>query len=182
MTFIETSNLAGAALVSRRGNSSWTDERELEVHKLWRAGYTASQIAIEIGGTTRNAVIGKLHRAGLTMSHRTPGVKIKCDPSARLPGSKPGRRPDGYRRRALPKTPIARPFAEPEIIVLLGRNEAACTFAQLGRDTCRYPYGEPHAADFAFCGRSSEGRTYCSGHARICYQPSAPRRDKVSRR
>ena len=45
---------------------SWTHERIEELKKLWEAGYTASNIAAELGGITRNAVIGKAHRLGLS--------------------------------------------------------------------------------------------------------------------
>lgn len=44
---------------------SWTDERIDTLRKMWEAGQTASQIAEELGGVSRNAVIGKAHRLGL---------------------------------------------------------------------------------------------------------------------
>ncbi|QDZ06469.1 GcrA cell cycle regulator [Sphingomonas panacisoli] len=44
---------------------SWTDERIDSLRKMWEAGQTASQIAEELGGVSRNAVIGKAHRLGL---------------------------------------------------------------------------------------------------------------------
>lgn len=44
----------------------WTDEKVEELRKLWAKGYSASQIADSIGGVTRNAVIGKVHRLGLS--------------------------------------------------------------------------------------------------------------------
>src|ERR1700691_4762226 len=44
---------------------SWTDERVELLKKLWSDGLSASQIAAELGGITRNAVIGKVHRLGL---------------------------------------------------------------------------------------------------------------------
>ncbi|MFZ3483480.1 GcrA family cell cycle regulator [Sphingomonas sp. 3-13AW] len=44
---------------------SWTDERIAKLSKMWEAGQTASQIAEELGGISRNAVIGKAHRLGL---------------------------------------------------------------------------------------------------------------------
>ncbi len=44
---------------------SWTDERIDALKKMWEAGQTASQIAEELGGVSRNAVIGKAHRLGL---------------------------------------------------------------------------------------------------------------------
>ena len=44
---------------------SWTAEKEKKLRELWTKGYTASQIAGMIEGTTRNAVIGKAHRLNL---------------------------------------------------------------------------------------------------------------------
>ena len=44
---------------------SWTDERIATLKKMWEGGATASQIADELGGVSRNAVIGKAHRLGL---------------------------------------------------------------------------------------------------------------------
>src|SRR6476619_6892462 len=44
---------------------SWTDERIERLKKMWHEGATASQIADELGGVSRNAVIGKAHRLGL---------------------------------------------------------------------------------------------------------------------
>jgi GcrA cell cycle regulator len=45
---------------------SWTDERVELLKKMWTEGQSASQIAKELGGVTRNAVIGKVHRLGLS--------------------------------------------------------------------------------------------------------------------
>jgi GcrA cell cycle regulator len=45
---------------------SWTDERVGTLKKLWLDGLSASQIAKQLGGVTRNAVIGKVHRLGLS--------------------------------------------------------------------------------------------------------------------
>ena len=45
---------------------SWTDERVSTLKKLWLDGLSASQIAKQLGGVTRNAVIGKVHRLGLS--------------------------------------------------------------------------------------------------------------------
>ncbi|KPQ13460.1 MAG: GcrA cell cycle regulator, partial [Rhodobacteraceae bacterium HLUCCO18] len=50
---------------------SWTDERVELLKKMWGEGQSASQIAKELGGVTRNAVIGKVHRLGL--SNRSGG-------------------------------------------------------------------------------------------------------------
>jgi GcrA cell cycle regulator len=45
---------------------SWTDERVETLKRMWIEGQSASQIAKELGGVTRNAVIGKIHRLGLS--------------------------------------------------------------------------------------------------------------------
>ena len=50
---------------------SWSEERVERLKKLWTEGQSASQIAKELGGVTRNAVIGKVHRLGL--SNRSGG-------------------------------------------------------------------------------------------------------------
>ena len=54
---------------------SWTDERVELLKKMWSEGQSASQIAKELGGVTRNAVIGKVHRLGL--SNRTTPSKAE---------------------------------------------------------------------------------------------------------
>src|ERR1700724_3658947 len=57
---------------SMEGTMSWTDERVEMLKKLWADGLSASQIAAELGGITRNAVIGKVHRLGLSGRAQTP--------------------------------------------------------------------------------------------------------------
>lgn len=44
---------------------NWTDERVEKLKKLWSEGLSASQIAAQLGGVSRNAVIGKVHRLSL---------------------------------------------------------------------------------------------------------------------
>lgn len=56
---------------------SWTDERVETLKKMWTEGQSASQIAKELGGVTRNAVIGKVHRLGL--SNRLGGARTDED-------------------------------------------------------------------------------------------------------
>lgn len=80
---------------------SWTDERIGTLKKMWEGGSTASQIAEELGGVSRNAVIGKAHRLGL--KSRPSPVKAndkKADP--KIPEAKPAA------RKVAPK-PAARP-------------------------------------------------------------------------
>lgn len=84
---------------------SWTDERVELLKKMWGEGQSASQIAKELGGVTRNAVIGKVHRLGL--SNRAGGAapaaaaaapaakpEVKAKPEARKPAAKPAPKPE----------------------------------------------------------------------------------------
>jgi GcrA cell cycle regulator len=70
---------------------SWTDERVELLKKMWGEGQSASQIAKELGGVTRNAVIGKVHRLGL--SNRTTGGAAKAAASAKEATPKPAPKP-----------------------------------------------------------------------------------------
>ena len=56
---------------------SWTDERVETLKRMWGEGQSASQIAKELGGVTRNAVIGKVHRLGL--SNRAGGTEEEVE-------------------------------------------------------------------------------------------------------
>ena len=61
---------------------SWTDERVETLKKMWGEGQSASQIAKELGSVTRNAVIGKVHRLGLSNRVGTgPVVPVPVPPS-----------------------------------------------------------------------------------------------------
>src|SRR5262245_65830850 len=54
---------------------AWNDERVELLKKLWADGLSASQIAGRLGGVTRNAVIGKVHRLGLSGRATTSRMK-----------------------------------------------------------------------------------------------------------
>ena len=71
---------------------SWTDERVETLKRMWNEGQSASQIAKELGGVTRNAVIGKVHRLGLSnrvggpaTPEPAPPVKPAAAPKAEAP-------------------------------------------------------------------------------------------------
>ncbi len=66
---------------------SWTEERIEKLTKMWESGSTASQIAEELGGVSRNAVIGKAHRLGLKA--RPSPVKEKPAKAKAAPKAKP---------------------------------------------------------------------------------------------
>ena len=90
---------------------SWTDERIATLKKLWEGGSTASQIAEELGGVSRNAVIGKAHRLGLKSRHSP--VKAN-DKKKKAPAKKPAPKPAVKKAapRAAPK-PAMQPAAKP---------------------------------------------------------------------
>ena len=73
---------------------SWTDERVELLKKMWSEGQSASQIAKELGGVTRNAVIGKVHRLGL--SNRT--APSKAEEPAEKPATKAKTCQEGNRK------------------------------------------------------------------------------------
>src|SRR3569833_3414240 len=84
---------------------AWTDERIETLRKMWEAGQTASQIAEQLGGVSRNAVIGKAHRLGL--QSRPSPVKSN-EPKAET--AAPAPRPAPV---ATPAAPAPQPAAKP---------------------------------------------------------------------
>jgi len=82
---------------------SWTDERIGTLRKMWEGGATASEIAAELGGVSRNAVIGKAHRLGLKA--RPSPVKANEKKKAAAPVKKAAPAPV----RAAPAEPAERP-------------------------------------------------------------------------
>ncbi|SFD52955.1 GcrA family cell cycle regulator [Roseivivax sediminis] len=86
---------------------SWTDERVELLRKMWNDGQSASQIAKELGGVTRNAVIGKVHRLGL--SNRT-GAEAVAAAEVEQPAPKPEPKP-----RPAAAQPAPRPEPEPDM-------------------------------------------------------------------
>ena len=60
---------------------AWTDDRVDVLKKMWGEGKSASQIAKELGGVTRNAVIGKVHRLGLSNRATAPKATTKPEPA-----------------------------------------------------------------------------------------------------
>jgi GcrA cell cycle regulator len=87
---------------------SWTDERIERLKKMWSAGATASQIADELGGVSRNAVIGKAHRLGLDArpSPVKPGEEKEKKPAGSAStAAKPAARADHAGKRQAAAAP-----------------------------------------------------------------------------
>jgi len=87
---------------------SWTDERIATLKKMWEGGATASQIADELGGVSRNAVIGKAHRLGLKA--RPSPVTSKEDKPEPKTAAAPAPKP--VVKKPLPAPVRAQPVAE----------------------------------------------------------------------
>ncbi len=178
---------------------SWTDERVERLKTLWSDGLSASQIAAELGAVTRNAVIGKVHRLGLS-GRSKPQVQPARPTVAAPPRVKTASRPVAQTQPAgRPAAPV-RPItigatalkADAETGQVLAVAPAAeieppafekVTILSLTENTCKWPVGDPGKPDFFFCGRKSDvGIPYCAFHARIAYQPSAERRRERDRK
>src|SRR5262249_34212540 len=143
---------------------NWSDDRVEQLKTLWTEGLSASQIARALGGVTRNAVIGKVHRLGLAG---------RASPS----------RAERPRVSMSPKTPSLRshqppaPIVEEDPLQLEDGNFA--TVLTIPDVMCRWLLGDPSATEFHFCGRSPKsGSPYCEAHARKAYQPQQQHRGK----
>ncbi|RGP39802.1 hypothetical protein BPTFM16_00076 [Altererythrobacter insulae] len=91
---------------------SWTDERIGTLKKMWEGGSTASQIAEELGGVSRNAVIGKAHRLGLKSRPSPVKANDKKKAPAKKAAAKPLAKKAPPKKAAAPK-PVAKPSAAP---------------------------------------------------------------------
>jgi GcrA cell cycle regulator len=157
---------------------TWTDERVESLKKLWGEGLSASQIAAELGGITRNAVIGKVHRLGLSGRAKSPASSTPRPRKARnhthmIRVSRPAIRGN----TALAHAYDFEPEPEPELVdnvIPLGQRR---TILELTEETCRWPIGDPGSGDFFFCGgQTGTSLPYCSYHSRVAYQPVGDRR------
>ena len=159
---------------------SWTDERVETLKKLWQDGHSASQIAKQLGGVTRNAVIGKVHRLGLSgrAAPSTPArpmykpaprpTRAATPPSHVASHAAPTHTPPARREPV-----VARPAVSQQPIVPYVESPGTATVLTLGAKMCKWPIGDPASDSFSFCGRrSDDGTPYCVEHARVAYQPS----------
>jgi GcrA cell cycle regulator len=151
----------------------WNEERVALLRKLWTEGLSASQIAKQLGGVTRNAVIGKVHRLGL---------------AGRATPSRPAKRPVRTARPRIvsPTAPRMRPAMErpaipmPDLEPIRMDDGKTISVLTLTESMCKFPIGDPTDAGFAFCGRPSSCGAYCADHARVTYQPSQARKRRAS--
>src|ERR671912_31033 len=183
---------------------SWTEERIERLKKMWADGATASQIADELGGVSRNAVIGKAHRLGL--EQRPSPVKAveekdkskaakpargpattASSPSGQPPRHGPGMQyrsigPGGFIRQGPGDQQAPIPPAPPRRLVPAKPSPEVAdktSLLDLNDRICKWPLGHPGEPDFHFCGNpSNPGFPYCVQHCGVAYQAQLPRRDR----
>ncbi|MES0864640.1 GcrA family cell cycle regulator [Ruegeria sp. SCPT10] len=161
---------------------SWTDERVELLKKMWGEGQSASQIAKELGGVTRNAVIGKVHRLGLSNRATgaapaksepkekpapSPKVEAKPKPAPKTEPARPAPAPAAESKPAVPARrqiiPAGQPLPpqpsaneiSPEALAKVNEVEKKAkklTLMELTEKTCKWPVGDPATDDFWFCG------------------------------
>lgn len=170
--------------------ANWTDERVERLKKLWSEGLSASQIAAQLGGVSRNAVIGKVHRLNLPGRAKAGGAtSARSQKRVTMPAQS---RPAAFAPRTITRT-VTRPAGATmlkeevdiealEEMVVSSSNVVVPIFKRvplikLTERTCKWPLGDPLKDDFCFCGNDSPDNTpYCTYHQKLAYQPSAERR------
>ena len=169
---------------------NWTDERVELLKKLWAEGLSASQIAAQLGGVSRNAVIGKVHRLKLSARGRAQGAPTrqkKAAAAVSAAGAAAARRQRASRPVAtsvgatalkvqFEEDAVAYQYLRPveNVVLPISRN---LKLVELTERTCKWPNGDPLSEDFSFCGNDAgETGPYCSYHSRLAYQPASERR------
>ena len=157
---------------------AWTDDRVDLLKKLWAEGLSASQIAGRLGSVTRNAVIGKVHRLGLSgrattsrmKSHR-PRQRMAAKRMAKSRYATIGN--PALRALYNAETNVYLPPTE-ELVIPVAERKSIQTLTEV---TCRWPIGDPQNTEFHFCGKNKvPGLPYCEFHARRAFQPPQSRR------
>jgi len=170
---------------------SWTDQRVEKLEKLWKEGKSAAEIAKELGDVTRNAVIGKAHRLGLSgRPQSSASTQTKKDTSGKTAKSISPKKVAEAKKQASAKA-VAETQAKtvPAAVVRSAATRAAerpedgLTILDLSERVCKWPIGDPRDADFHFCGGPSRpGTPYCDEHVAMAYQTSSGRRQESKQR
>ena len=139
----------------------WTPARVDTLKSLWRDGLSASRVARILGGVTRNAVIGKIHRLGL--GGRVAGGMVREEATPRPP-----RLPSIRVERPSPPRPAKPVLATVEQPAAPG---LVSSLEHLDVRGCHWPIGDPKSDAFSFCGRPAGDGPYCRGHDGAAHQP-----------
>ena len=146
---------------------TWTTERVELLKQHFEAGLSCREIAAQIG-VSRNAVIGKLTRLGLTRGPTNIEQQLLQTAKPRAARSSPRQQ---YRMLQTVYE-NGQPVGEGPIA-----SARPCSLLELSAERCRWPISTPGAEDFCFCGNTPvEGMPYCSGHHRLAYRPGSRQR------
>ena len=181
---------------------AWTDERIKQLRQLWSEGQSASKIAEKLGGVTRNAVIGKIHRLGLSNRSENSEKKIITKKRGRPAKVKNTdnfqEQLDNSKNKDFSKINSDK-FDELHVddlennktmlldttlanIAELEKNAKKLNLMELTERTCKWPIGDPATENFWFCGHPSEqGKPYCSTHVSIAFQPISLKRERKAK-
>lgn len=151
---------------------SWTTDRVAELRKFAAMNWSCKQIAGALGGISRNAVIGKLHRLGITNA-RTLGPRPAGNHGhirERRSGNNVRVRPLRPRKAAPLRVPQLPIIDLPDECIPLHQRK---TIFELDNQTCRWPCGTPGTPEFFYCGsieaNNAAGIPYCRAHTlRAC--------------
>ncbi|MCI0467333.1 MAG: GcrA cell cycle regulator [Beijerinckiaceae bacterium] len=166
---------------------SWTNERIELLQKLWLEGWSASRIAAELShGVTRNAVIGKVYRLGLSGRAKAAAAAVPASPSRhrpdksdRRPGNRQASSPPIAGNTALAMLPFAVEAPAPQRVreVVVPISEPV-TILELRESMCRWPIGDPAQPEFRYCGAKKRPGLgpYCACHSSIAFQSPHERR------
>ena len=146
---------------SENSHMTWTTERVVLLKNCVNAGLSCGQIAHEIG-VSRNAVIGKIYRLGLSRG-RSAVTSRPCEGT-------PARAP-----RVLSQRKALQALFASEPVVADVVSAEPCSLLDLAPGKCRWPIGSVGISGFTFCGNTTAaGMSYCAGHARKAYRLSGP--------
>jgi GcrA cell cycle regulator len=157
-------NGSATARIVPMSDTGWTDSRVESLKSLWLEGLSASQVAKQLGGVTRNAVIGKIHRLGLSgrAAGENAAPRVRAARTARQ-AARPSVR--------LAVSPCERTRREPVVLQSEGPGRVS-SMAGLHGHICKWPIGDPQGAVFSFCGPDAPGDgPYCGDHHRRAHQP-----------
>ena len=147
----------------------WTPEKIDKLKQLWGKSNTASQIAVIIGGVTRNAVIGKAYRLNLTAKSIPKNTKFKKNSENQENATQPERKT----RRSKFKSLLLDKNFEPE---------NPKSLEELNDETCRWPIGHPDEINFYFCGRKPMNNfSYCKLHVLYAFQPKGQKGELIDK-
>jgi GcrA cell cycle regulator len=164
--------------------SHWNDERIEKLKKLWAEGLSCSQIASKIGGISRNAVIGKVTRLGLS-GRNVPARRTSAPSARRKVHIQKNNRSQGPRGLSQAVVHVLSNFTPPPepLFVPPSDRKPLVAFDRMGRDIgvqrdeCRWIFEEPGHPHYGCCARKIvEGTSYCIDHLSAVYQPPALRR------